>query len=192
MTITAYDVRLGEVYYRYLLESARECVGETVRYGELVDRAKTDYPNDELVQSAIPLSIGKRLLMIEIFCAKHGLPNLACLAVNASGRPGSGYSHNWEEERRRVANFKWETCEQQWAMHVDELRTAARKPSKLVKRSRTEAESEFTTYWRADAASKEPVYPKHLENGIKEQIIKAIEKGHTPEIAFQIALPEGA
>lgn len=91
MKTTIYDVRLGEIYYRYLLELARERAGATIRYGELVERAKAEHPNDDLVQSAIPLSIGKRLLMIELFCAKHKLPNLACLAVNASGRPGPGY-----------------------------------------------------------------------------------------------------
>jgi hypothetical protein len=190
MKITAYDVRLGEVYYRYLLELARERAGATIRYGDLVERAKAEHPNDELVQSAIPLSIGKRLLMIEMFCAKHGLPNLACLAVNASGRPGPGYKGNWEEEKLRVAKFDWESCEQDWAMHVDEWRAAAQKPPKLIKRSRDEAEKEFTAYWRADAASGSPQYPNRLDNDTKEQIIKAIEKGHAPEVAFQVAIVE--
>ncbi|SDC86530.1 hypothetical protein [Paraburkholderia lycopersici] len=190
MKTTAYDVRLGEIYYRYLLELARERPGATIRYGELVERAKTGYPNDELVQSAIPLSIGKRLLMIEMFCARHALPNLACLAVNASGRPGPGYKGNWEDEKLRVARFDWESCEQDWAIHVSEWRAAAQKPLKLVRRSRQEAEKVFMAHWRADAASGSPLYPNRLGNEIKEQIIKAIERGHAPEAAFQAAVTE--
>ena len=49
--------------------------------------------------------------MIEIFCTTHALPDLACLAVNASGRPGPGYTHDWEEEKLRVARFDRESCE---------------------------------------------------------------------------------
>ncbi|MGF6872223.1 hypothetical protein [Paraburkholderia sp. MM5477-R1] len=188
MKISAYDVRLGEIYYRYLLELARDSAGATIRYGELVERAKRDFPDDELVQSAIPLSIGKRLLMIEMFCAKHELPNLACLAVNASGQPGRGYKANWEEEKERVAKFDWESCEQDWAMHVNEWRTAAQRPPKLVKRSREDAETEFMAHWHADAASEKPLYPNRLDNHIKEEILKALVKGHRPEDAFQVAV----
>jgi hypothetical protein len=111
-----------------------------------------------------------------------------CLAVNASGQPGRGYKANWEEEKERVAKFDWESCEQDWAMHVNEWRTAAQRPQKLVKRSREDAETEFMAHWHADAASEKPLYPNRLDNHIKEEILKALVKGHRPEDAFQVAV----
>ncbi|RTZ39126.1 hypothetical protein EKL30_18395 [Candidimonas sp. SYP-B2681] len=61
MAITLDDVRLGEIYYGYLLELARTNPGATVRYGALVERAKVEYPDDDIVQGAIATSIGRRL-----------------------------------------------------------------------------------------------------------------------------------
>lgn len=43
MLITQHDVRLGEIYYRYLLELARDHAGAAIRYGDLVKRAKRDF-----------------------------------------------------------------------------------------------------------------------------------------------------
>lgn len=80
MAITRHDVRPGEIYYRYLLTLALEKAGATIPCGDMVKRAKHDFPEDEIVQNAIPISIGKRLLIIEDFCTKHGYPNLAFLA----------------------------------------------------------------------------------------------------------------
>lgn len=187
MRVSVHDVRLGEIYYRYLLELALTQPGATIRYGALVQRAKVEFPDDAIVQSALPRSIGKRLLMIETFCAGHQLPNLACLAVNGSGLPGAGYRRNWHEERRRVASFNWNLGQQGWATHVDTWRAAASKAPKLVKLSDKDRDRVFTEHWRADAASANSLYPQRIDDRIKDQILKDIQKGHAAADAFRIA-----
>ncbi|SAL00191.1 hypothetical protein AWB80_07812 [Caballeronia pedi] len=185
---TLHDVHLGEIYYRYLRELAREHSGKTIRYGELVARAKAEFPDDPIAQNAIPTSIGNRLLTIEVFCTKHGLPNLACLAVNGSGGPGEGYKKNWEEEKRRVAEYDWSEAEHEWAMQVSEWRAAALPPPPRVKRTAEEAGRVFTDHWRADAASGNPLYPNRMNNAMKDKVLKALEKGDAPAVAFEPAL----
>jgi hypothetical protein len=188
MSVTPRDVRLGEIYYRYLLELAREAEGATIRYGELVARARRDFPDDPLVKGAIPISIGNRLLIIERFCIENALPNLACLAVNASGKPGKAYIHDWEREMARVAAFDWSTVEAAWGLHADAWRAAATPKPKLVKRTREEAEQMFVEHWRADLKNKPPRYPGRIDDRPKEAIIRHIAKGHAPAQAFDAVL----
>lgn len=188
MAVTQRDVRLGEIYYRYLLELARGAAGATIRYGELVARAKNDFPDDLLVKGAIPISIGNRLLIIERFCIQNELPNLACLAVNASGQPGAAYVHNWPEQMARVLAFDWSTVETAWGIHADAWREAAKPAPKLVKRTREVAEAEFTFHWKADAVKTPPLYLTGIDNQPKEKIIRMIVKGHAPAYAFAAVL----
>ena len=103
MAVTQHDVRLDEIYYRDLLALARDHVGATIEYGELVKRAKRDFPDDDIVKGALPRSIGKRLFVIEDFCIENNLPNLACLAVNQRGIPGESYTNNWAEKKKRAS-----------------------------------------------------------------------------------------
>jgi hypothetical protein len=184
---TLHDVHLGEIYYRYLRELALDHPGKTIRYGELVAQAKAEFSNDPIAQNAIPMSIGNRLLTIEAFCRKHGLPNLACLAVNASGEPGDGYTKNWEEEMRRVAEYDWSKAEHEWAMQVNEWRAAAT-PLPRVKRTTEEAGKVFTEHWKADAASGNPLYPRRMNDDLKDKVLEALKKGDPPAVAFESAL----
>lgn len=181
MAVTQHDVRLGEIYYRYLLELARDQVGATIEYGELVKRAKRDFPDDDIVKGALPISIGKRLFVIEDFCTDNKLPNLACLAVNKQGIPGDSYTNNWAEEKARVAAFDWTTVEAVWNLHIERWRKAAQR---LVRRGRTEAEAMFTAHWRESAKATVPPYPARIDNAPKEAIIRMIVKGHDPADAF--------
>lgn len=192
MPVTQRDVRLGEIYYRYLLELAQDAAGATIRYGELVARAKKHFPEDPLVKGAIPISIGNRLLIIERFCTENGLPNLACLAVNAGGTPGEAYIHNWREEMARVAAFDWSSVETEWGMHADAWREAAKAKPKLVKRDIKIAEALFTSHWKADAAKTPPLYPNRIDDKPKDKIIALIVKGHAPAYAFAAVLPSTA
>lgn len=188
MAVTLRDVRLGEIYYSYLLQLASEAEGATIRYGELVARAQRDFPDDPLVKGAIPISIGNRLLIVERFCIEHALPNLACLAVNASGQPGAAYIHDWPAEMARVAAFDWSTVEAAWNLHAQAWRVAATPKPKLVKRTREEAEQMFVEHWRADLKNTPPRYPPRIDDRPKEAIIQHIAKGHAPAPAFGAGL----
>lgn len=188
MAVTKHDVRLGEIYYRYLLEMARERRGATIRYGELVARAQRDFPDDDIVKGAIPIAIGKRLFMIEEFCTGHAYPNLACLAVNAKGTPGDRYTHNWADEMAAVVAFDWTSVEAEWGLHVEGWRLAAAPAPKLVKRSPDDTDKAFVAHWRADLLGTPPRYPKRIENKQKDAILKMIAKGHDPADAFSAVL----
>lgn len=108
------SVCLAELYFEVLIEHLRNELAKpneirniTITYGELVRRAKEKYPNAQYIEAAIPRSIGECLLVIEMICKRLGLPNLACLAINAHGCPGKGYTRDWEADKAAVLAFDW-------------------------------------------------------------------------------------
>jgi hypothetical protein len=187
MAITLDDVRLGEIYYGYLLELARTSPGATVRYGALVERAKAEYPDDEIVQGAITTNIGRRLDLVNAFCRKHELPDLGCLAVNATDKPANTYDKflQWEEEKAKVAAFDWASVDLLWQAHVTAERKSA---TPLVKRPREEAEKLLRMHWVGRNNQTPPKYPARIDNTQKELILRALQRGVDPDSAFDDVL----
>ena len=68
-----------------------------VNFGDLLTLARSLHPKDEVLGRAVQVGIGPKLQFVESFCAVHGYPNLACLAVNRESlRPAPGYQGDWE------------------------------------------------------------------------------------------------
>ena len=85
---TQTDLELALAFYAVLVQAARH--RETLTYGELVDRARRAYPQNETVQKAIPVSVGRRLDFVRGFTNQRGLPDLSSLVVNKSTERGRG------------------------------------------------------------------------------------------------------
>lgn len=132
LTFTTNAIHVGSRLYENLVQHAATFPGAAIRYGELLAACRASNPDDEKVQSAVPIGIGMKLLFVQAFCDKHGYPNLACLAVNQKGRPGKSYPGNWEEDMRAVAAFDWSQAPAQLAIYVAE-ETARAQPAPKCK-----------------------------------------------------------
>ncbi len=128
MKTTETDAHLARIYYDVLLDHAHLSPGAPIRYKELLDRAKRAHPLDDTVQSAIPVSMGRRLDVIARFVRTHGLPPLTCLAVNDQQYPGAGYTAahgSWEKDMEAVAVNDWSGWKGQWHEHIEAISRAA-------------------------------------------------------------------
>src|SRR3989339_1531435 len=70
--ITLTDVQLASAYYPILVDLAKH--KHCLTYGELVDRAKTEYPDKAVVRNAIAVSTGRRLDVVRLFTSERDLP----------------------------------------------------------------------------------------------------------------------
>lgn len=169
---TPTDVHLARFYYDILLEHASTNPGQAIRYKEVLDRTKRAHPNDEIVQSAIPVSMGRRLEVIVQFLGEHQLPPLTCLAVNESLQPGSSYrpvNGSWQADMEAVSRHDWSRWRGQWDRHVETARKAA---VPLKRRKEQEAR---TLVHEAYVAG---MIPK-LSLALKEQLVERLREGLT-------------
>lgn len=89
---TQVDLELALAFYAVLVEEAS--LRQTTTYGSLVERAKIAFPENETVQNAIPVSVGRRLDFVRTFTDQPQLPDLfaGCQQVNRRVRCGV-YTH---------------------------------------------------------------------------------------------------
>jgi hypothetical protein len=174
---TPTDAHLARVYYDVLLDQARSNPGQAIRYKEVLDRAKRSHPQDEIVQSAIPVSMGRRLEVIVQFMREHQLPPLTCLAVNESRQPGASYRAvhgSWKADMAAVSTHDWSQWQGRWDTHVE----AARKAALPVKR-RKEQEARNLVH----EAYLDQRVPK-LTLDVKEQLVDLLRDGLSIEDAM--------
>ena len=106
--ITLNDVQLASAYYPILIDLAKH--KHCLTYGELVERAKKSYPDNPVVQNALPVSTGRKLDVVRIFTATRELPDVTCLIINKGlGECGSGFTEHFDPvaAREKVYSFDW-------------------------------------------------------------------------------------
>lgn len=186
MKTTPTDAHLARIFYDTLLEYSRSQPGQPIRYKDVLDRAKRAYALDEIVQSAIPVSMGRRLEVIVKFLREHQLPPLTCLAVNESGQPGSSYravNGSWQADMTAVAVHDWTKWRGQWDTHLEVTRRAA-----IPLRRRKEQEA-LNLVHEAYLAGQIP----KLAQDVKEQLVELLRDGLTVEDAMtELAVPAEA
>lgn len=123
-------IHVGSRLYEILVQHAATKPGTAIRYGDLLAAARKRFSEDAIVQRAVPIGIGMKLLFVQAFCDKHGYPNLACLAVNQSGEPGRSYPGNWKLDMLAVANFDWSQAPANLAIYIAEATVRATPPGK--------------------------------------------------------------
>lgn len=132
-------IHVGSKLYEVLVQHARTHPGTPIRYGDLLKGCRERFPDDDIVKRAVPIGIGMKLLFVKSFCDKHDYPNLACLAVNQTGRPGESYEGNWELNMLAVANFDWSNASAQLAIYVAEATVRAKPRSKVSEKDAKQA-----------------------------------------------------
>ena len=78
--VTMTDVQLASAYYPILIDLAQH--KHCLTYGELVERAKSEYPDRLVLQMAIAVSTGRRLDIVRAFTEERGYPDLSSLVIS--------------------------------------------------------------------------------------------------------------
>lgn len=188
--ITVISVALARLYFTVLLahlkaelEQAEHARNITIRYGKLVERTKEAYPDAPYIEAAIPTNIGTRLLVVQLICEKLRLPNLACLAVNATGEPGIAYQNarDWDSDKAAVLAFDWSQVSAGIANAFDvEAKEAAQHAVKRQRKTIREVDAR-DILWKASKA-KPGAYK--VDDYQKEAMVKLIMKGLSVDEAF--------
>jgi hypothetical protein len=183
--VTLVDVQLASAYYPLLVDLAKH--KHCLTYGELVDRAKTEYPDLQVVQKAIAVSTGRRLDVVRMFTAERNLPDLTSLVINkGSGECGIGFTRSFDPAvaRKEVFSFDWSAVSTDFDGFVQHTENAI-KPRKPVKEAK--ALELMSAYFQANRATLPSSIREH-----REQIVELIMEGFSPEEAFDMAQKNGA
>lgn len=179
--ITLTDVQLASAYYPILVDLAKH--KHCLTYGELVDRAKTEYPDKAVVRNAIAVSTGRRLDVVRLFTSERDLPDLTSLVINkSSGECGVGFTDHFDPvaARDQVFAFDWSSVSLDFDGFV-KLSESAVKPRKKVKEPK--ALQLMADYFQANRTT--------LPDSVRQQrelIVELIMEGFSPEEAFSQAL----
>lgn len=182
MNITETDLAVASALYPVLVDCARQEPARKLTYGDLLGEAQRRFPGNDAIQSAIPISLGRRLDVVRIFLAGKKLPNLTGLVVNAgTGEVGSAFGANPEQVRAEVADFDWSSVSGEFDLHIAGLRekAAARSRPKLSRDAAKKIMSEY-------ALANRGTLPK-LVSLRRELIIEFLCEGLSAEDAFQSA-----
>jgi hypothetical protein len=179
LNITETDLALAAALYPILVERARQTPARAMTYGALIDEAKVRFPNNEVVQNAIPVSLGRRLDVVRMFLNKEALPDLTVLVVNAgTGEVGSAFGADPDKVRAEVAAFDWSAVAEEFDLHISGLRKEIA-VTKRPKIKRETAKVMMVDFYQQNRA----FYPKDI--GLKrEAIIDLICNGNSAEDAF--------
>lgn len=176
--LTFNDIEVGARLAEALARQATSLRGMPITYGDLLTLARSLHPKDEVLGRAVMVGIGPKLLFVEGFCAAHGYPNLACLAVNRETlRPGPAYQGDWEADKRAVAVFDWRVTEAQLAPYADAMR--AKVPPRYKPRKERPADVAWYAYFCSHRAACEKLAPED-----KQEIINQLMAGLDPETAL--------
>ena len=179
--VTLTDVQLASAYYPILVDLAKH--KHCLTYGELVERAKAEYPDRPVVHKAIAVSTGRRLDVVRMFTAERDLPDLTSLVINkGSGECGSGFTKHFDPvaTRETVFAFDWSTVSLDFDGFVKTTETAV-KPRKKVKEPK--ARELMAQYYQSHKAS--------LPTSVREQrelIVELIMEGFSAEEAYNQAV----
>ena len=172
------DIEAGARLVTALVRQAAALHGMPITYRDLLTLARSLHPKDEVLGRAVVVGIGNKLLFVEGFCAMHGYPNLACLAVTRETmRPGPGYQGDWEADKRAVAGFDWRAADAQLTDYVDAMR--AKVPPRFKPRKERPADVAWYAYFCSHRAACEK-----LGSEDKQEIINQMMAGLDPETAL--------
>ena len=172
------DIETGARLFEALARQATALRGMPITYGDLLTLARSLHPKDEVLGRAVPVGIGAKLRFVEGFCAAHGFPNLACLAVDRETmRPVPGYQGDWEAEKRAVAGFDWSAPGAQLAAYVEAMR--AKVPARFKPRKARPADVAWYAYFCSHRTACEK-----LTSEDKQEIINQMMAGLDPETAL--------
>lgn len=180
-TITLIDIQLASVYYSILVEMAKE--KRCLTYGDLVEHAKSKYPDNPVTTMAIPVSTGRRLDVIRLFTTDNDLPDITSIVINkSSGECGIGFTDYFDPKatRESVFNFDWNSATAEFNIFLSATENKI-KPRKKVKES--DALKMMYEYYKAHKNT----LPTNIKDA-RDLILELIAEGIPVEDAFSESL----
>ena len=172
------DIAVGARLVEALVRQAGSLRGMPITYGDLLTLARSLHPKDEVLGRAVQVGIGPKLQFVESFCAAHGYPNLACLAVNReTSRPGTAYAGNWDADRQAVASADWRGADAQLGAYAEAMR--AKVPARIKPRKERPADVAWYAYFCSHRAACDKLTAED-----KHEIINQLMAGLDPETAL--------
>ena len=178
--ITLLDIQLASAYYPILIDLAKH--KHCLTYGELVERAKAEYPDKPFVQKAIAVSAGRRLDVVRIFTSERDFPDLTSLVINkGTGDCGSGFKQHFDPKaaREKVFAFDWSEVSTDFDGFAESTETKV-KPRKA--RKEKDALNVMAEFYK--------IHKKTLPESIRHQreiIVELLMEGFSPEESFSKA-----
>lgn len=178
--ITLLDVRLARIYLPFLVELARQ--KDVWTYTELVEAAKKKHLDLPYVQNSIPVSAGRRLEVIRLYCAEEGIPDLASLVISkVSGECGSFYVEHFDPVAARRAVYA-----RDWSGDVPDIDgyfDYSERQAKPRKMRKPEAARQLMSAHFKENRSK---YPPSIITA-RSFILERLAEGLDVEVAFEQA-----
>lgn len=180
--LTLNDIDIGLRIHEALAQHARTMRGAPVTYTDLLTLARSLHPRDAALGRAVPVGIGMKLQFVSGFCAAHGYPDLACLAVNrATMRPGPACQGDWEAACRAVAAVDWAAAGPALDAYAAAARAAV--PARLKPRKERPADVAWYAYYCSHRSACDKVTAQD-----KQEIINLIMAGLDPDTALSRVL----
>lgn len=184
---TLADIELAKVYFEILVELARNDSRQTIEYGQLVEAARTKYPDNSFVQGAIATNIGRRLDALRDFATKQGIPDLSALAVNkATGDNGEGFKRSFDgtSVREQIAAFDWNSVKPSFEYFLAAEKESVLKRAELSRPKPAVTEQQaLELLWEHYKANKSDVGAVTASE--KEKVVDLIKKGLDPAQAIE-------
>lgn len=186
MDRTLTDIALAKIYFKLLVAFAKTNPGMTITYGDLVEKAKEAYPNDKFIESALAVSIGRRLDTLREFTRQHQVPDLSALVVNKITRDnGVGFTRSFDGElvRKEISQFDWNSLSEKFETFIDlEVQAYERRQSAKRKPKKINEDEALEIWWNYYKERKIEIGYISLEQ--KNDVIRWIMEGRTPEDAW--------
>ena len=176
--ITLNDVQLAAAYYPILIDLAKH--KHCLTYGELVELAKEENPEKEVVQNAIAVSTGRKLDIVRRFTNERDLPDVTSLIINKSeGECGIGFTSSFDPKaaRNKVYEYDWDDVSSEFDVFIDEVKANAT-PKK--RRTRKESLKLTSSYYQENKAA----YSKSIKD-LREEIVILLMEGFGVEESFK-------
>lgn len=180
------DIVLAKCYYPILKQLAIE--QRKMTFGEFVETAKASYPNIPEVQSAIPVTTGRRFEFIRLYLKEKNLPDLSAWVVNSLNENSEAYLRDFdaESERQKTTKVDWSQYGGgDWGKYIE---ATASITQALKRRSESEAIKVMGEYWKR-YRDKIP-NPKNLplfeiSKLYREAVIEGLMEGRDVEAVYE-------
>jgi len=175
---TLNDIDIGARLVEALVHHVRKNGAQPIGYAELLELGRFLDPKDAAMDRAELLGIGAKLRFVSSFCAAHGYPDLARLAVHPATQRPSPDSADWEAERRALAGFDWLPVAGTLPAYVEVARAAV--PVRFKPRKERPAEVSWYAYFCAHREA-----CKNITSGDKKEVVNLVMAGLDPETALR-------
>lgn len=178
--VTLNDIEVALSLAEALLVHVKARPAAPLTYAGLLAQARALHPRDAVLGRAVPVGLGPKLQLVARFCAQHGYPNLAALAVHpATGQPGP--HADGPLAPGVVAGTDWSHAPAQLVAAAQAWRLAV--PARLKPRAERPADVAWYAWYRTHRAACAQVTAEG-----KLDIINLVMAGLDPDATLQRVL----